>query len=45
MTTKARLFVTALDFWTTYSGYAFSAKDDFEKEPFKINANVWNAGA
>jgi len=45
MASKARLFVAAIDFGTTYSGYAFSAKDDFEKEPLKINANVWNAGA
>ena len=40
-----QLFVAAIDFGTTYSGYAFSSKDDFEKEPMKINANVWNAGA
>ncbi|KAK3099348.1 hypothetical protein FSP39_003120 [Pinctada imbricata] len=40
-----RLFVAAIDFGTTYSGYAFSSKDDFEKEPMKINSNVWNAGA
>ncbi|XP_060077647.1 heat shock 70 kDa protein 12A-like [Ylistrum balloti] len=39
------LFVAAIDFGTTYSGYAFSAKDDFEKDPLKISANHWNAGA
>ncbi|XP_033730238.1 heat shock 70 kDa protein 12A-like [Pecten maximus] len=38
------LFVAAIDFGTTYSGYAFSSKDDFQKEPLKISANVWNAG-
>lgn len=42
---STHLFVAAIDFGTTYSGYAFSAKDDFKKEPLKINANVWNAGA
>ncbi|OWF39272.1 heat shock 70 kDa protein 12A-like [Mizuhopecten yessoensis] len=42
---STHLFVAAIDFGTTYSGYAFSAKDDFRKEPLKINANVWNAGA
>lgn len=38
------LFVAAIDFGTTYSGYAFSSKSDFDKDPCKINANVWNAG-
>lgn len=42
---STHLFVAAIDFGTTYSGYAFSARDDFQKEPLKINANVWNAGA
>lgn len=41
---KHRLFVAAIDFGTTYSGYAFSSKDGWEKEPLKINSNVWNAG-
>lgn len=40
-----RLFVAAIDFGTTYSGYAFSSKDDWEKEPLKIITNNWNAGA
>lgn len=35
------MFCAAIDFGTTYSGYAFSSKDDFEKEPTKINTNVW----
>lgn len=39
-----RLFVAAIDFGTTYSGYAFSSKDDWEKEPLKIFFNNWNAG-
>lgn len=40
-----RLFVAAIDFGTTYSGYAFSSKDDWGKEPLKIITNNWNAGA
>jgi len=37
--------VSAIDFGTTYSGYAFSSKDEFEKNPLKISANVnWNSG-
>lgn len=30
-----KLFVAAIDFGTTYSGYAFSSYDDFQKEPQK----------
>lgn len=40
------LFVVAIDFGTTYSGYAFSSRDDFKTDPLKINSNqAWNAGS
>lgn len=42
---RFRLFVAAIDFGTTYSGYAFSSKDDWEREPLKIISNSWNAGS
>ncbi|CAG2213853.1 unnamed protein product [Mytilus edulis] len=39
------LLVAAIDFGTNYSGYAFSFREDFIKDPLKINANqAWNAG-
>ena len=39
------LFVVAIDIGTTYSGYAFSSRDDFKKDPMKIIANqAWNTG-
>ena len=39
------LMVAAIDFGTTYSGYAFSTISDFKHDPLKIHANqVWNAG-
>ncbi|XP_071146599.1 heat shock 70 kDa protein 12B-like [Mytilus edulis] len=39
------LLVAAIDFGTTYSGYAFSTRSDFKKDPLKIHANqAWNAG-
>lgn len=38
------LMSVALDFGTTYSGYAFSMRDDFEKDPMKIYANTWPSG-
>lgn len=40
------MFVVAIDFGTTYSGYAFSSRDDFKKDPLIIVANqAWNAGS
>lgn len=37
--------VVAIDFGTTYSGYAFSLRSDFDKDPLKIKANqAWVAG-
>jgi hypothetical protein len=40
------LFVAAIDIGRTYSGYAFSSRDDFKKDPLKIVANqAWNAGS
>lgn len=39
------LMVAAIDFGTTYSGYAFSMRGDFKEQPLNINANQsWNAG-
>ncbi|CAG2213185.1 unnamed protein product [Mytilus edulis] len=45
--THGRLLVCAIDFGTTYSGYAFQLTSDFIKEPLSnIKTNqVWNAGA
>lgn len=40
------LLVAAIDFGTTYSGYAFSMRDEFQKDPLKIHTNqAWNAGS
>ena len=40
------MFVAAIDFGTIYSGYAFSSRDDFKKDPLKIRSNqAWNAGS
>ena len=37
--------VAALDFGTTYSGYAFSTISDFKRDPLKIHMNpAWNPG-
>lgn len=40
-----RLQVAAIDFGTTYSGYAFSFRSDFLEDPLKIITNNWKTGA
>ncbi|XP_045203777.2 heat shock 70 kDa protein 12A-like [Mercenaria mercenaria] len=40
-----RLQVAAIDFGTTYSGYAFSFQGDFKEDPLKIITNNWMVGA
>lgn len=43
--TSNSLVVAAIDFGTTFSGYAFAMKHDFESDPPKISANTsWVAG-
>lgn len=43
---KAKLLVAAIDFGTTYSGYAFSLKHDYQSDPAKISVNQnWVAGS
>ncbi|XP_052792382.1 heat shock 70 kDa protein 12B-like [Mya arenaria] len=41
---RERLQVAAIDFGTTYSGYAFSFRSDFLDDPLKVNTNQWQAG-
>jgi hypothetical protein len=44
--TDGYLFVAAIDFGTTYSGYTCSSRDDFKKDPLKIVINqAWIAGS
>ncbi|KAL3878543.1 hypothetical protein ACJMK2_030883 [Sinanodonta woodiana] len=45
MSMRPCLLVAAIDFGTTYSGYGFSFRNDYEKDPCKISTNVWNAGS
>ena len=40
-----KLVVAAIDFGTTYSGYAFSLRHEYEKDPLCIKINPkWEAG-
>ena len=38
------IVVAAIDFGTTYSGWAFSFKHEFESEPTKISSKHWRGG-
>ncbi|XP_063415310.1 heat shock 70 kDa protein 12B-like [Mytilus trossulus] len=43
---KNKILVAAIDFGTTFSGYAFSFKTDYENDPMKISVNQqWTAGS
>ena len=42
---KKRLLVAAIDFGTTYSGYAYSFRSDFLEDPLKIATNQWQFGS
>lgn len=33
---KTKLIVAAIDFGTTYSGYAYSFRDEYQKDPLKV---------
>ena len=35
------MLVAAIDFGTTFSGYAFSSKYDFERDPTKASLRRW----
>lgn len=39
------LIVAAIDFGTTFSGYAFSFVHQYMKDPLKISLNTWTAGS
>ncbi|KAH3833638.1 hypothetical protein DPMN_106951 [Dreissena polymorpha] len=38
------LVVAAIDYGTTYSGWAFSFKHEYEKDPTKVFAKTWSGG-
>ncbi|KAH3832466.1 hypothetical protein DPMN_105754 [Dreissena polymorpha] len=38
------LVVAAIDFGTTYSGWAFSFKHDYDRDPTKVSAKTWSGG-
>ncbi|XP_071124900.1 heat shock 70 kDa protein 12B-like [Mytilus edulis] len=39
------LLVAAIDFGTTFSGYAFAFKGDFKEDPLKISGYTWTLGS
>ncbi|XP_045202781.2 heat shock 70 kDa protein 12B-like [Mercenaria mercenaria] len=45
MSKEPTLLVAAIDFGTTYSGYAFSFRHEFECDPLKVSASSWTTGS
>lgn len=41
---SSKIVVGAIDFGTTFSGYAFSFANDYERDPLKIQTNHWIGG-
>ncbi|XP_063415149.1 heat shock 70 kDa protein 12B-like [Mytilus trossulus] len=39
------LLVAAIDFGTTFSGYAFAFKSDYKEDPLKISGFTWTLGS
>lgn len=39
------LLVAAIDFGTTYSGYAFSFRHEFEQDPLRVCSSSWSSGS
>lgn len=39
MSRSGEIIVAAIDFGTTYSGYAYSFKDEYINDPMKVNKN------
>ncbi|XP_069130064.1 heat shock 70 kDa protein 12B-like [Argopecten irradians] len=43
--TEGHLLVAAIDFGTTYSGYAFSFLHEYKRDPLKVSSNDWAVGS
>ncbi|OWF37208.1 heat shock 70 kDa protein 12A-like [Mizuhopecten yessoensis] len=40
-----KMIVAAIDFGTTYSGYAFAFRNDYANDALRIQGNTWNSGS
>lgn len=40
-TVNQKILVAAIDFGTTFTGYAFSFRHDYETDKLKISTNLW----
>ncbi|XP_062596838.1 heat shock 70 kDa protein 12B-like [Saccostrea cucullata] len=45
MPSTDKLLVAAIDLGSTYSGFAFSYKHEYENDPLKIRSNNWTSGS
>lgn len=44
-TISESLMVAAIDFGTTFSGYAFAIRNDYKVDPTRVNGSVWQTGS
>ena len=44
-TISESIFVGAIDFGTTFSGYAFAIRNDYKVDPMRISGNHWQTGS
>lgn len=44
-TDSEKMIVAGIDFGTTYSGYAFSFRNDYANDALRIQGNTWNTGS
>jgi len=42
---KNKMIVAAMDFGTTFSGYAFAFRSDYIQDPMRISGNQWATGS
>lgn len=45
MAKHEKILVGAIDFGTTFSGYAFSFRHEFEQEPLRVSSSTWTTGS
>ena len=44
-TISESLIVGAIDFGTTFSGYAFAIRNDYKVDPARVSGNHWQTGS
>ena len=45
VTISESIIVVAIDFGTTFSGYAFAIRNDYKVDPMRVSGNHWQTGS